>query len=329
MIRVKPIEISWNPGHPIFAKESFLKAVSDEYGWLGGSDYSGKLRCILPYTIVQKAMVRMVRFRVETVHLDEALGVEEEKSFLDSTIEYFRSIGADIIIPATTNTIFRTYPTGAIAAPYGTLIIDLDRDEETLFNNLSSSHRRKIRLATKYGVKILAGLEHAEIAYALVRDTFKRSSMPFMDYAAFRRMVDGLGENIKIMVAEYRGAILGCIVIPFSGHSAYYVYGGSIPEPETGSMNLLHWEAIRLFLSLGVKRYDFCGVRIDPEKGSKQEGLMAFKERFGPRLVQGFMWKYSIKPLKSRIYSLAVRLLRGGDIVDAERHKLKPSGSLL
>ena len=149
-----------------------------------------------------------------------------------------------------------------------------------------------------------------------------------MDYGAFRRMVDGLGENIKIMVAEYRGAILGCVVIPFSGYSAYYVYGGSIPEPETGSMNLLHWEAIRLFQSQGVKRYDFCGVRIDPEKGSKQEGLMAFKERFGPRLVQGFMWKYSLKPLKSRIYSLAVRLLRGGDIVDAERHKLKASGSL-
>ena len=320
------IEIDWHPNLSIYASEKYLKAVGDEYGWLGGTDDSGELRCILPYTIVHKATVLMVRFRVETILLDEALGIEEERSFLDSVVEYFRSIGADIIIPATTNTIFRTYPTGAIAAPYGTLIIDLDRDEETLFNNLSSSHRRKIRLATKSGVELLAGLEHAEIAYALVRDTFKRSSMPFMDYGAFRRMVDGLGENIKIMVADYRGVVQGCVVIPFSGHSAYYVYGGSIPEPETGSMNLLHWEAIRLFQSLGVKRYDFCGVRINPEKGSKQEGLMAFKERFGPRLVHGFMWKYSLNPLKSRIYSLAIRLLRGGDIVDAERHKLNGSG---
>ena len=327
-MKAAPIEIDWHSDLSIYASEKFLRTVGDEYGWLGGTDDSGKIRCILPYTIVRKALVRMVRFRVETILLDESLGVEEERSFLDSAVEYFRSVRADIIIPATTNTIFRTYPTGAIAAPYGTLIIDLDRDEEALFNNLSSSHRRKIRLATKSGVKILAGFEHAEIAYALVRDTFKRSSMPFMDYAAFQRMVDSLGENIKIMVAEYRGVIQGCVVIPFSGHSAYYVYGGSIPDPETGSMNLLHWEAIRLFKSLGVKRYDFCGVRIDPEKGSKQEGLMAFKERFGPRLVQGFMWKYPLNPLKSRIYSLAVRLLRGGDIVDAERHKLKASGSL-
>ncbi len=55
----------------------------------------------------------MVRFRVETIPLEEELDVQEEKSFLNSAVEYFRSIGADMIIPATTNTIFRTYPDGA------------------------------------------------------------------------------------------------------------------------------------------------------------------------------------------------------------------------
>jgi hypothetical protein len=325
-MRAEPIKIDWHPDLPIFAKESFLRSVGDEYGWLGGTDDSGKLRCILPYTIVRKATVRMVRFRVETILLDDALGIEEERSFLDSTMERFKAMGADVVIPATTNSIFRTYPTGATAAPYGTLIIDLDREEETLFNNLSSSHRRKVRLAAKAGVEISAGLQHAGMAYKLVRDTFNRSKLPFMGHASFLRMVEDLGDNVRIMVAEHQGTVQGCIVIPFSGHSAYYVYGGSIPEPETGSMNLLHWEAIRLFRGLGVKRYDFCGVRIDPEKGSKQEGLMAFKERFGPRLVQGYMWKHALKPLRARVYSLAVRLLRGGDIVDAERNKLGSPG---
>jgi lipid II:glycine glycyltransferase (peptidoglycan interpeptide bridge formation enzyme) len=264
----------------------------------------------------------MIRFRVETILLGEELGVEEEKSFLNSALEYFRSIGADMIIPATTNAIFRTYPNGAIAAPYGTYIIDLTQDEETLFNNFSSSHRRKVRLATKADVKIRSGVEDVEIAYTLVRDTFKRSSIPFMGYAAFKRIVDGLGEYVKILIAEHQSKVQGCVVIPFSEYSAYYVYGGSVPDPVTGAMNLIHWEAIRMFHHLGVKRYDFCGVRISPRKGSKQEGLKIFKERFGPRLVQGYMWKCPLKPLKSIVYSLAVRLFRGGDIVDAERHKL-------
>jgi len=315
------VEIDWHPDLPIYASESFLKAVSDEYGWIGGIDNSGGLRCILPYTVIRKAIFRMIRFRVETIPLGEELEVQEEKSFLNSVIEFFRSTGADIIIPATTNTIFRTHPDGAIKAPYGTYIIDLNQSEEALWSNLSASHRRKVRLAMKKGVKIKSGVEYLKTAYELVRDTFKRSALPFMGYDKFKHMVIGLGENVKIFVADYQGVVQGCTVIPFSNYSAYYVFGGSIPGSITGANNLLHWEAIRQFQELGVKSYDFVGVRIDPKKESKQEGLMMFKQRFGGQLVQGDMWKYSFHSLKFAVYCLAVRLLRGGDIVDQERHK--------
>ena len=87
-------------------------------------------------------------------------------------------------------------------------------------------------------------------------------------------------------------------------------------------MHLLMWQAMLELRALGVKQFNFTGVRIDPEKGSKQEGILTFKMRFGGTLVQGYMWKYSFRPVKFAAYSLAVRLLRGGDIVDIERHKL-------
>ncbi len=322
-MKARKVEIDWHPGLSIYASESFLKAVGDEYGWIGGIDDSGKLRCVLPYTVIRKAIFRMVRFRVETIPLGEEIEVEKERLFLNSAVEFFRSTGADMIIPATTNTIFRTYPDGAVVAPYGTYIIDLSLPEKILWSNLSASHRRKVRLAMKQGVQIRSGMEHIEIAYTLVWNTFKRSAIPFMNYDAFKCMVSGLDENVKIFVADYQSVVQGCVVIPYSSHSAYYVYGGSIPEPITGAMNLLHWEAIRQFRALGVKRYDFVGVRINPEKGSKQEGLKMFKQRFGGQLVQGYMWKYSLHWLKFSAYSLAVRLLRGGDIVDQENHKIK------
>lgn len=322
-MRAEQVSIAWHPGLSIFASEPFLKAVGDEYGWIGGIDESGKQRCILPYTIIRKGFIRMVRFRVETIALGESLTIEEEKSFLNSAIEYFRSIGGDLIIPATTNTIFRTYPDSAVVAPYGTYIIDLNRPEEIIWGRLNTSHRRKVRLAIKQGVNIQNGLNCIDAVYTLVRDTFKRSGLGFMDNKAFTRYVQSLGENVKVLIADYQGAVHGCIVVPFSKHSAYYVYGGSISEPITGAMNLLHWEAIRSFRELGVHRYDFVGARINPEKGSKQEGLMMFKERFGGQLVQGYMWKFAIRPLKSAVYSLAIRFRRGGDIVDQERWKLK------
>lgn len=322
-------EIRWHPGLPIFASESFLKAVGDEYGWLGGIDEQGQLRCVLPYTVIRKASCRMVRFRVETILVGEELDVLEEKSFLNSAVEYFRSAGMDIIIPATTNTIFRTHPDGAIAAPYGTYSIDLGKSDEVLWNNLHSKHRNVIRNATKKGVIIETGMNHLTAAYGLICDTFRRSKLGFMSYGAFERYILSLGEYVKIFVAVNQGALQGCAVIPFSNHSAYYVYGGTMPGPITGAMNLLHWEAIRHFRQLEVKRYDFVGVRINPEKGSKQEGLKMFKERFGGQLVQGHIWKYRLSPLKSFAYSFAVRLLRGGDIVDREHHKLTRTNSSL
>lgn len=319
VLRVEPIRFEWRPEVSVYASEPFLKAVGDDCGWIGGIDHAGTLRCVLPYTVVRKAIIRMVRFRVETIMLGEEMEVEEEKDFLNKAVAYLRSIDVDLIIPATTNTIFRAHPDGAIAAPYGTYVIDLRRDKEALWGNLNSSHRRKVRVAMKEGVKIRSGLEFMDIAYELIRDTFKRSKMGFMRYEAFKRYLLGLGNYVRIFVADYQGVVQGCLVVPFSLHSAYYVYGGSIPHPQMGATNLLHWEAMLTFRELGVQRYDFVGVRINPEKGSKQEGLMQFKQRFGGQLVQGYIWKYALHPLKFALYSLAVRTLRGGDIVDQER----------
>ena len=86
-IKAEPIKIQWNPSLPVFAKEEFLRAVGDEYGWLG-IDASETLRCILPYTVVRKAGVRMVRFRIETIPCGTEVEVLREKSFLSSVVQY-------------------------------------------------------------------------------------------------------------------------------------------------------------------------------------------------------------------------------------------------
>ncbi len=321
-IEIRPIEIHWEQDLPIFASEKFLVLVGKKYGWLGGFDNTGEMRCILPYTILQKSLITMARFRVGIINVGKVLSIDEEKIFLNNVVKYFKSIGIDMIIPATPNTIFRIYPDGAIVAPYGTYIINLINNEDILWNNLHSKHRNVIRNAIKKGVQIKYGLEYLNMAYDMINKTLKRSKLTFMSYKNFKKLLLGLDNNVNIFGAFYKGTMQGCAVIPFSLYSAYYLYGGSISKPLTGSMNLLHWEAIRLFKKRRVKRYDFFGVRKNPEKGSKQYGLKMFKERFGGQLVQGYMWKSSFKPVNYAIYSLLVKLLRGGDIVDNECHKL-------
>jgi lipid II:glycine glycyltransferase (peptidoglycan interpeptide bridge formation enzyme) len=269
----------------------------------------------------------MVRFRVETIPLGAELEVCEEKRFLESAVNYLLSIGADVIIPPSTNTVFRTYPSGADTAPYGSYVVDLRQPEETLWSNIHPKNRNAIRNATKRGVKIRSGTEYLEAAYVQVRDTLKRSGLPFMSMSRFERMLSGGGHNVKIIVADYQGILQGCAVNFHSDHSAYSLYAGSLPRPLDGATKLLHWHAMRLFRDLGVARYDFGGARIDPEKGSKQGNLSLYKRHLGGRLVQGYMWKYSLRGMASALYSLLVRFLRGGDIVDRERHKLVSCGT--
>lgn len=327
-MRVQPVEINWHPDLPIFAKESFLKAVSDEYGWLGGFTESGGLRCVLPYTIIRKAIFRMARFRVETIPMAQGFDISEEKDFLNGTIKYLWSIGADMVIPATTNTVFRTYPDGADAAPYGSYIIDLSQPEDVLWKNIDRITRQNVRSASKVGIIIRdATIEEFDGAYLLIKDTFKRSKLPFMDQEAFKGYLLGLAEYGKLLVADQKGVAQSFCAFAYSEYCAYAIYAGNALGQPQGANKLLYWEAMRLFKRLGVRTYDFVGARISPEKGSKQEALSLFKKRFGAVLKHGYMWKYSLHPLKYRLYGLAARIRSGGDIVDAERHKLNSPGT--
>jgi len=322
MMIVRPLPIAWRPELPIHASRSFLQAIAANYGWIGGYDPSGELRCFLPYTITRKALVRMARFHTETLPVGNELTVHEERQFLNAVVKYFQSGIADVIIPPSTNAVFRVFPDGAIAAPYGTYILDLTQPEQTLWEGLHSKHRNVVRSATRKGVQVRRGVEFATLAGQLIRDTLKRSNLGFHTPEAFARYVEQLRGFIEIFVADFQGQAQGCAVVPYSNYGAYYVYGGSVPAPVTGAMNLLHWEAIRHFKEAGVRRYDFVGTRISPEKGSKQDGLRVFKERFGGTLAEGFLWKFPLNRLKYFVYAIGVRLQRHGDIVDQERHKL-------
>jgi len=323
VIAAEPIEIRWNPSLPVFANKEFLSATGDEYGWLGGMDECRNLRCILPYTIVQKAGLRLVRFRVETIAFGADLEVLEEKSFLNSVVRFFRKAGADVIIPPSNNTVFRTYPDGARYAPYGSYVIDLQQPEDVLWRNVSKSTRHNIAAARKEGVSIREGMEFLDPAYDLIRETFRRSKIGFMDRASFKRYANALGDNGKVLMAEYQGVAQSYSLFGFSTACAYWIYGGNIQGQHQGAMKLLQWEAIRLFRVLGVRKFDFYGARINPPKASKQEGINQMKKHLGATLSEGYAWKYALRPWRAWLYSIGVRIAKGGDIVDQEAHKLK------
>jgi Acetyltransferase (GNAT) domain len=333
-VRAVPIPINWHSDLSIYASEPFLRTMSQEYGWLGGLDAFDTLRCVLPYAVIHKSVFRLVRFPVQTIPLGADLRIDDERAFLNGAATFFRGIKADVIIPATFNTLFRAYPDDSVAVPYGSYVVSLDRTEEALWGDLHPKHRNKVRHAQRSGVTIRMGLEHLETAYRLVVDSFLRSAPGVVARARVRSRLDyrtvhdqarALGEHVRVLIAECDGVAQSSAIIPFSTHSAYYMHGGTVLDPVTGASNLLQWEAMRHFRDLGVRRYDLVGARIDPPRGSKAEGLVQFKERFGGVLVRGYMWKLALRPLKTRLYSLAALVRNGGDVVDQETHRLQPA----
>jgi lipid II:glycine glycyltransferase (peptidoglycan interpeptide bridge formation enzyme) len=264
----------------------------------------------------------MVRFRVETIPLGAGIDIAGERLFLNSVIQYFRKVRADVIIPPTNNAVFRTYPDNAQAAPYGTYAIDLAQPADVLWRNIAKTSRHNISAAERDGVSIREGIELLDPAYDLIRETFGRCNMSFMNRTAFRRFAQSLGNNARILMAEYQGIPQSYSLFAFSEACAYWIYGGNILGQHQGATKLLQWEAIRSFRNIGVRKYDFFGARIDPPKNSKQEGINLMKKHLGGTLQKGYIWKYSLRPWQSRLYSMGVRILRGGDIVDREGHKL-------
>jgi hypothetical protein len=325
-----PIEIQWNPDVSIFASEAFLRTVSPRYGWLGGFDDGNQLRCALPYTVIRKAGLSLARFPVQTIAMQE-LTIEQERRFLNAAVKALEALGVDVIVPATFNTVFRTCPDQAISAPFGSFRIDLTIGEEALWKRVHNKHRNVIRNAEKKGVVIKTGPQHLRTAFELTRLSFERSaSGPLgrlrvrarLDYETFRSQIQSLGDNAMVFVAEHDGVPQGAAVIPFSRHAAYYMHGGSADSPLTGSANLMQWEIIKRFSGMGVRAYDFFGARVNPDAGSKIEGIMRFKERFGGEFVRGYMWKMPCRPFKYRLYHLAAAIRNGGDVVDQERGRL-------
>jgi hypothetical protein len=318
-MEIRQIDIEWHPDLPVFACEQFLRSVGDDYGWLGGFAPSGRLRFILPYTILDRFPLRLVRFRVEPILLDEAATTDEERAFLNESIRFFRSTKADLIMPAANTALFRTFPDGACEAPYGTFVIGLGQPEEALWKCIGKDVRSRIRQAQKGGVRIETGMEYLDDAYAVIRSTLVRNSVRSGSLTAFRAMICNLGDNVKVFAAVHRGIVQGCMIAPYSMHSAYSWFSGRRESGVSGAMHLLRWEAIRTFNALGVRCFNNSGSRVDPEHGSKQEGLNSFKSRFGGTFVRGFTWKYPLHPFRYRLYNLAVKLRTGGDVVDQER----------
>jgi len=320
-MEIKYLPIQYTDDLPVFSCERFLRTQSSEYGWIGGFE-NNVLLFALPYIVKKKLFFRAMQFQTATIIIDKNAQIEKEKDFLNGVLKFLGDSKIDFIIQPANNAVFNAFPDACVSCGFGSYIIDLSETEETLWSCVHSKHRNVINNAANNGVIIERGEKYLPAAYSMLKLTMDRSMMWCPTKEEFFAFYEAMKNNVEIFVAFYKNAPQGCAIIPFSRYSAYYMYGGSADKPLLGSMNLLHWEAIKHFKKEGVIRYDFVGARLHPMEGSKMEGLQRFKGRFGGPMKTGYLWKYIIKPNKYRIYTFLQAIKNKNismDIIDQEK----------
>lgn len=268
---------------PIFATEEFLKTKSDNYGWFI-SEYS-----ILPFYIDKRAIFSKLVFTCEVIDVEEG----SEKRFLEDVLAKSKELGVDLIAQPLASVLFKYVPKNTKYIDWGSYVVDLTISEDDVLKNMHSKHRNVIKKAMKDGV-VIEETKSTEIIFNNLKETMNRQNRSY----PLLQELDGLKPFSKFYIAKKDGVVQGCAVLPFNKYGAYYLYGGSVVRPYTGSLNYMHYFAMLELKKIGVKKYDFMGARPNVEKGSKLEGIQRFKSRFGGELKQGYLWKYELKPIK-------------------------------
>lgn len=203
--------------------------------------------------------------------------------------------------------------------PHGTLVIDLRKSEDELFDCMKPKTRYNIRLAGRKEV-VVRRSDNIGNFYRMMNVTSERQQFNVHSREYYQRAYDlfhpaGLCE---LFVAEFQGRALAAVMIFSFGKQAYYFYGASTDEERNRKPTYpLQWEAMRWAHDKGCTEYDMWGIpddvteSLEDEESGREDGLWGvyrFKRGFGgsiqhahppldrvyiPLLYKLYLWRFS------------------------------------
>ncbi len=176
---------------------------------------------------------------------------------------------------------------------WGTYLIDLDKNEDEIFNGFKRSVRKGIRKASGAGVKTDFANTIAEFrsnywrAYQQIEALAgrKTSSLRVAEVCWEEDLTNRYQFHFAKSAAGETLAVLG--VYMFNGVATEITsatHPGSY-EQKLPAQDLLHWEVIKAAKRAGCHTFDLAGVNPNPQT-SKEQGIRRFKEKWGGRYVE-------------------------------------------
>lgn len=196
-----------------------------------------------------------------------------------------------------------------------TLIIDLQRDLQSLWNALSKNARYSVRKAVRDGVKL-----HWRCSTDFVEQTYERflqqtygrqgvqQNFPSILYGELCRQLST--KHWRILAASWRGRDVAALWLLLDEHTCYYWDGASALEARQLQANhLLLWAAVRWCRRSSITTYDLIGGEASG-RGSSGQGIGHFKKSLGgsPARFPVFVWQRSWMAIALSLYRAYLRV---------------------
>lgn len=182
------------------------------------------------------------------------------------------------------------------------------RNEDEIFKNLTQKTRYNVRVALKHNVEMrIVGEEYLDDFIRLMQTTGDRDGFNTRPKEYFKRMLDELGENVRMYMGFYESKpVCAAITTNYAGECCY-VYGASDNAHRNVMPNyLMQWEMIKWAIETNCRVYDFQGVSGIIEEGGYMYGLYRFKKGFNGTLDElAGEFDFCYRPLASKAVDFA------------------------
>ena len=161
---------------------------------------------------------------------------------------------------------------------YSTYILDVSKNIDEIWKNLSSNARRATRKSKKIGLHVRAtnDISDLKIFYDINCMTKKKIGVPCHPWKHFKNMFDIFKGNILLYVVEYNDEIIAGGIREYYHETIIAGYAAADPNyVNLNPYNALNWKTIEDASNSGYKYYDLGRVSYD------NKGLMFFKSRWG------------------------------------------------
>ena len=221
----------------------------------------------------------------------------------------------NLIEPSTTSIAAKFLNNAGFGAmPKATILLDLRKTQEDLFNSLDKDARWGVNKAKKLGLHISEAqtIEEWREFYDIYTKTCakdKISPMPFNELNALKELFADKGFGQLFIVKSKDKLIAGSLIFVFRDKSLHIINASLQEFLAMQPNNLLYWHMIEFSKSKKVSYFDLGGYALNARAGTPVQGINAFKARWGGQIIKGKI--FTTFPL----YFKLVRIMKWFEVI--------------